>query len=75
LIGQGVPVSQAIEQIGTVEGYECVNIALKLAKEKNIEAPIFEQLYKICYENLTPEKALHDLMKRPQRHEQECYWG
>ena len=74
LIGQGVPALEAIEQIGTVEGYECVKIALKLAREKDVDIPIFEQLYKICYEGLTPKEALQVLMQRPQRHEQECYW-
>jgi glycerol-3-phosphate dehydrogenase (NAD(P)+) len=74
LIGQGVPALEAIEQIGTVEGYECVKIALKLAKERNVETPIFEQLYKVCYENHPPEKALRDLMNRPQRDEREFFW-
>ena len=74
LIGEGIPARQAIEQVGTVEGYECVKIALALAKEKNIETPIFEQLYKICYENIAPEKALQDLMNRPQRDERELFF-
>jgi len=74
LIGEGVPALEAVKRIGTVEGYECVKIALKLAKERDVDIPIFEQLYKVCYENLTPEEALRDLMKRPQRHEHENFW-
>ncbi|MCL1789264.1 MAG: NAD(P)-dependent glycerol-3-phosphate dehydrogenase [Oscillospiraceae bacterium] len=74
LIGQGIPVAEAVKQVGTVEGYECVKIALKLAKERGVDTPIHEQLYKICYEELVPEKALHELMNRPQRDEREFFW-
>jgi glycerol-3-phosphate dehydrogenase (NAD(P)+) len=74
LIGQGVPTIQAIRQIGTVEGYESVKIAVRVAKEKDIDIPILEHLYKICYEGLSPKEALGDLMRRPQRHEQEAFW-
>jgi len=74
LIGKGTPATEAVSKIGTVEGYECVEIAVKLAKEKGVDVPILEQLYKVCYENLTPKEALHYLMQRPQRHEQEAFW-
>jgi len=74
LIGQGVPAEEAIRQIGTVEGYDCVKIALELAKQNNVNLPIFEQLYKICYEGLSPREALQALMERPQREEREDYW-
>ncbi|MCL2070751.1 MAG: NAD(P)-dependent glycerol-3-phosphate dehydrogenase [Oscillospiraceae bacterium] len=74
LIGQGVSASDAVKQVGTVEGYECVKIALRLAKERGIDIPIFEQLYKVCYEGFAPEKALQGLMNRPQRDEREFFW-
>ncbi|MCL2634715.1 MAG: NAD(P)-dependent glycerol-3-phosphate dehydrogenase [Oscillospiraceae bacterium] len=74
LIGQGIPAQEAIAQVGTVEGYDCVRIALRLAKEKNVDLPIFEQLYKVCYEGLEPKEALTSLMERPQREEREYYW-
>jgi glycerol-3-phosphate dehydrogenase (NAD(P)+) len=74
LIGEGISAPEAVAQIGTVEGYECVKIVLKLARDKNIDIPIFEQLYKVCYEGLTPENALKELMQRPQRHESEEFW-
>ena len=69
LIGQGVDAKEAVSQTGTVEGYECVKIALRLAEEKGVDVPIFEQLYKICYRNLPPGDALRDLMERPQKDE------
>jgi len=74
LIGQGMSAAKAVERVGTVEGYECVKIALELAHEKKVDTPIFEALYKVCYEDFTPQEALQDLMKRPQRHEQEGFW-
>jgi glycerol-3-phosphate dehydrogenase (NAD(P)+) len=74
LIGKGVPVEEAIGQIGTVEGYECVKTVLKLSEEKGVDIPIFEQLYKICYENVSPKDALKLLMERPLRHEHESFW-
>ncbi|MCL1866585.1 MAG: NAD(P)-dependent glycerol-3-phosphate dehydrogenase [Oscillospiraceae bacterium] len=74
LIGEGVPVADAVAQVGTVEGYECVKIAYRLARENNVNVPIFEQLYKVCYEGLSPSEALKQLMERPQRHERESFW-
>jgi glycerol-3-phosphate dehydrogenase (NAD(P)+) len=74
LIGEGVPALDAIRRIGTVEGYECVKIAVKLAAEHKIDVPIFEQLYKVCYDGLPPNEALQTLMERPQRHEKELFW-
>jgi glycerol-3-phosphate dehydrogenase (NAD(P)+) len=75
LIGQGIPAADAIAQIGTVEGYECVKVALGLAKKNGVDTPILEQLYKVCYENLPPRDALECLMQRPQRHEEEAFWN
>jgi glycerol-3-phosphate dehydrogenase (NAD(P)+) len=74
LIGSGVPADEAVRRIGTVEGYECVKAGLRLARENDVYMPIFEQLYKICYEGLTPEKALKNLMTLPQKHEKESFW-
>jgi glycerol-3-phosphate dehydrogenase (NAD(P)+) len=74
LIGAGVPAAEAVAQIGTVEGYDCVKVAVKLARERGIDVPIFEQLYRVCYENVPVEDAWQSLMTRPQRHEQESFW-
>jgi glycerol-3-phosphate dehydrogenase (NAD(P)+) len=74
LIGKGATAAEAIASVGTVEGYECVKTALKLAHEHNVDVPIFEQLYKVCYEGVSPRDALKCLMERPQRHEQEAFW-
>jgi glycerol-3-phosphate dehydrogenase (NAD(P)+) len=74
LIGSGVPAITAVKQIGTVEGYECVKTVMELAREKNVDVPIFEALYKVCYEDFKPEEAVRGLMGRPQRDEKEHYW-
>jgi len=75
LIGKGVPAAEAVAQTGTVEGYDCVRIALRLAADKGVELPIFEQLYRVCYENVEPGNALRALMTRPQKDESELVWG
>jgi len=75
LIGQGVPAAEAVAQTGTVEGYDCVRTALKLAAEKGVELPIFEQLYRVCYEGIEPKQALRALMERPQKDESEMIWA
>ena len=73
LIGKGVPAEEAIKQIGTVEGYECVKVAVELAEKLGVDIPIFNELYKICYEGLSPAAALDSLMNRPLRNEREWY--
>ncbi|MCL1831936.1 MAG: NAD(P)-dependent glycerol-3-phosphate dehydrogenase [Oscillospiraceae bacterium] len=74
LIGSGLSADEAVRQVGTVEGYECVKIGLELSRANGVSMPIFEELYKICYENLAPETALQNLMQRPQKHEKEDFW-
>lgn len=74
LIGQGVPVEEAIARTGTVEGYGCVKIAVKLAADNGVETPIMNELYKVCYENQKPQDGVRNLMGRPIRHESEKFW-
>ena len=74
LIGQGKTANEAVKQVGTVEGYECVRIVLQLADGKSVAVPIIEQLYRICYEGVDLKVALRSLMERPQRDEKEHYW-
>ena len=74
LIGSGVPVAEAVERTGTVEGYGCTKSAFELAGGLGVPLPIIEQLYAVLFEGANPEKALKTLMNRPSRHEQEEYW-
>ena len=75
LIGQGIPPSTAIKQIGaTVEGYACTQIAHELAQKYYIQMPITEQLYRILYENVSVNDALKNLMQRSKKDEHEVTW-
>lgn len=74
LIGQGNTPEQAVEQVGTVEGYFAVKAARSLAKKRGVDMPIIEQCYRICYKGEEPREALKALMRRPKKHENETPW-
>jgi glycerol-3-phosphate dehydrogenase (NAD(P)+) len=46
-------------------------MALKLAKEKNIEVPITEQVHAVLFEGRDPKSAVQALMTRDPRGERE----
>ncbi len=71
LIGKGVSPAEAVEQVGTVEGYVCTQNAYDLAKKLGVELPITEQLYKLLFEGVNPYEALKNLMGRPVKNETE----
>lgn len=71
LIGKGVAPDEAVEQVGTVEGYVCTQNAYDLAKKLGVELPITEQLYKLLFEGVKPYDALKNLMGRPVKNETE----
>ena len=74
LIGQGMPAKDAVEKIGTVEGYPCAKTAYALSRKLGVEMPITEQAYAVLYQEKSPAQALRDLMTRPKRHESENIW-
>lgn len=69
LVGSGVPVKEALETVGTVEGYYAVFMAYALAEKYSIEMPIINEIYKIIYEEKNVKEALYDLMNRPNKQE------
>ncbi len=71
LIGQGVSPNEAVERVGTVEGYACTKNAHELAKRLSIEMPITEQLYSVLFENKAPRDSITELMARPKKQETE----
>lgn len=75
LIGEGMEAAKAVENVGTVEGYGCCRIAHEIAQSLGVKTPIIDQLYAVCYENITPVDALRRLMGRPQTSEKEKYWN
>lgn len=75
LVGQGMPVQQALKQVGmVVEGYSCTKVAHELAQKMGVEMPITEQTYQVLYEGKNTQDALRSLMGRPKRNERESTW-
>lgn len=71
LIGQGISPQEAVERVGTVEGYYCCKAAYGLSRRLGVEMPITEQLYKVLFENCDISVPLKELMARPTKHESE----
>lgn len=75
LIGQGVPVQEAISRIGAVvEGYYAVDSARELAAKAGVEMPITQAAYEVLYHGKSPDGVLSELMSRAKRHENEESW-
>ncbi len=65
LVGSGMSVNEALETVGTVEGYYAAEIAYILAQKYGVELPIIEQCYKVLYEGKDPAQTVKELMNRP----------
>jgi glycerol-3-phosphate dehydrogenase (NAD(P)+) len=74
LIGQGLSAQQAVERVGTVEGYHAAKTAWELAKSVDVTMPIVEQLHGVLYEHKDIRVSVENLMDRPKRHENEQVW-
>lgn len=68
-VGGGVPVQQALEEVGTVEGYYAALMAHELSLKYDIEVPIINECYGILYESRPVDGVVRDLMLRPRRTE------
>lgn len=68
-VGSGVPVQQALEEVGTVEGYYAALMAYELGKKYMVELPIIEECYGVLYEGKSVTDVVENLMKRPTRSE------
>ncbi|NLA87263.1 MAG: NAD(P)H-dependent glycerol-3-phosphate dehydrogenase, partial [Clostridiales bacterium] len=80
LIGEGVPVDEAMKKVGSVvEGYYAAKAAHELAAKTGIDMPICEEAYKVLYEGKSHIDAMKDLMAREKRREdtsgEECWVG
>ena len=75
LIGQGVPVEEAVKRIGAVvEGYYAVDSARELAAQAGVEMPITQAAYEVLYQGRDPHTVLDELMRREKKHETEIGW-
>lgn len=68
LIGSGLSSKQALEQLQSkhklVEGYYTILAIPKLCKKAKVSMPIFNEIYKIVYENKDPFDSIKLLMNR-----------
>jgi glycerol-3-phosphate dehydrogenase (NAD(P)+) len=71
LIGKGVPVAEAMKQVGAVvEGYYAAKAAHELSEKTGIDMPICEEAYKVLYEGKSPLDAMKNLMARDKKREE-----
>ncbi|RTZ59313.1 MAG: NAD(P)-dependent glycerol-3-phosphate dehydrogenase [Gammaproteobacteria bacterium] len=68
-IGRGKKISQALREIGTVEGYHTVKAVFNLSQKLGLELPITETVYRVLYENLPLEEAVKNLLNRTPKEE------
>lgn len=64
-VGSGVPVQQALDEVGTVEGYYAALMAYELGKKYMVSLPIIEECYGVLYEGKNINDVVGNLMKRP----------
>lgn len=70
LIGQGVPVEEAIRQVGmVVEGVNALPATMALAEKYRVEMPIVEAAYGIVYGGVPPKAVVQKLMGRGKKPE------
>lgn len=74
LVGGGMSVERALDEVGTVEGYYAARTAHKLCGQYNVLMPISEHCYDVMYGNADVRNAVYSLMTRPLCHETENIW-
>jgi glycerol-3-phosphate dehydrogenase (NAD(P)+) len=75
-LGQGKPLSEILADMQMVaEGVKTTRSVYHLAQKQGIDMPICQQMYRILYEDLPPERALADLMQRELKHEVDTFFG
>jgi len=75
LIGQGHTLEEALKLVGTVEGYHAALAGWELAQKADVEMPITEQCWQICYNGQSARDAIRMLMERPRCYETERSFG
>jgi len=71
-IGKGKKLKNILKETDMViEGVATAKSAHDLAKKYNVEMPITSEIYNVLYENKDPKKAVHDLMTRSPKMENE----
>jgi len=69
-LGRGVPLATVLGSMTQVaEGVPTSRVALELARDRNVEVPIIEQVTAVLFESKSPRDALLDLLARDPRRE------
>lgn len=68
-VGKGMSVADALQEVGTVEGYYAAEMAHELSVKYNVELPIINEVYNVLYEERDVNSVVADLMRRPNRAE------
>lgn len=69
-LGSGQSRTVAEQTIGqVVEGIRTAKEIYYLAKQVQVEVPICEQVYRVIYENISPQEAVHNLLSREPKQE------
>ena len=72
LIGQGESAEEAMAQVGAiVEGYYAAKSSYEIAQKHGVEMPIVSAAYAALYEDVPAEQAVHHLLLRQSKPEQE----
>lgn len=71
LIGKGYTSEEAVNKVGTVEGYYATYTAYKLAEKYGIEMPITECLYETLFNGKCVNEVLKKIISRPHKNESE----
>ena len=65
-LAKGAAVEEARRAIGqVVEGFYAALAVYRVAGRLEVEMPIVEQIYKVIYEDVSPQEAVITLMRRP----------
>ncbi|MFV1992871.1 MAG: NAD(P)H-dependent glycerol-3-phosphate dehydrogenase [Acidiferrobacterales bacterium] len=69
-LGQGKKLDQILSDLGQeAEGVLTARELHVLAKEKGVDMPITEQVYRVLYKNITPREVVEALLQRESGHE------
>lgn len=69
LVGKGVSVEKALEEVGTVEGYYAAKMAYELSLKHGVYAPIITTCYELLYNGISITDIVKELMTRPFKEE------
>ena len=74
LVGGGMPVEQALEEVGAVvEGYFATQAVHNLIQGKNVDMPICDAMYRILVERAPLDEVIATLLQRATRAEHDAY--